>query len=833
MSLMPVVVFLIFVAFLIFINLIKSRHSDNAAIKKVVRNAEIMGVIIYFIFILIILGMHVLEASRVKSGEVPGLEYQVKNGTVKLKWSAVDDERDYYLTILQDGIVRDALWVSGTSYSVSDVFDGNIITFRVAASGESGVSVDYVKKYEVQPLLLNPFGKVNSGEIMFSWDITYLADSYYLEIISLDDEKIQQIYVPERKASVQVSDLQPGKYKWAVTPETAEGLKGRASDWAYFEVSDIEQQAENILGVEKSGLVSMLNTSLTYPEAAVIGPDGALYVSDTHSNVIRRCKDGINEIYVGTLVAGKSKNGFRNQYEINRPADIVFDHEGNMFFSDYNNCRICKVEYGTGEVSPVWEHGETVKNFYIESDGSFTILCNGGKIVNSALGEIVYDGCILGNPVALIKNGRKTIILDGGRKDIEPKLILLVDNKFENSVLCAPYSSALFKDKDGNLYVGEHTAIFKLDWELKKQNLNGNYANITYITQGEGETLLVTDSDAGGVYSVDKYSGEKTLLVGSKSISSAVVEIEERDNYLYFLDNQSGVVWRYNGNNGTTERFIGNGKNELAALGCNRLETGLFYPGGLTTDNEGNFYISEQHHILKINKEGNVELFAGRGDFGYQDGTAEEALFQSIRGISFDDESQTLYVADTYNNRIRRIKDGVVSTVAGNGMQGELVFGVPATSSPLNRPHDVIIEDGQIYISDSWNNTVARIDENGILSPVAGEPIYKIYQGEGKYFGDGKDAQKAGLNTPLNMDYHNGVLYIVDSFNNRIRVVADGKIDTIIGSDQKGYDPENSMILNFPSAVYVDDDYIYVADTGNYLVRRYKREFLETPKVVN
>ena len=73
----------------------------------------------------------------------------------------------------------------------------------------------------------------------------------------------------------------------------------------------------------------------------------------------------------------------------------------------------------------------------------------------------------------------------------------------------------------------------------------------------------------------------------------------------------------------------------------------------------------------------------------------------------------------------------------------------------------------------------------------------------------------------------------MDSINNRIRVVADGKIDTIIGSDQKGYDPENSMILNFPSAVYVDDDYIYVADTGNYLVRKYKREFLEMSKVVN
>lgn len=500
MSFIHVIVFLIFVIFLIFINIMKSGYSDNISVKKILRNTEIIGVSIYFIFILIISGIHILEASRIKARENHGLEYQVENGNIKLKWNAIDKEENYYLTILQDGMEWDAFWVSGTSYSVPDTFDGNVITFRVAASGMSGISVDYVKKYEIQPLLLNPFGKVNSGEIMFSWDITYLADSYYLEIVSLDDERIQQIYVPEGKTSVQVSDLQPGEYKWAITPETAKGLKGKTSDWAYFEILDIELQVENILGVEKSGLVSMLNTSLTYPEAAVIGPDGALYVSDSHSNVIRRCKDGISEIYVGTLVAGKSENGFRSQYEINRPADIVFDHEGNMFFSDYENHRICKVEYDTGKASVVWEHGEIVKNFYIETDGSLTILCNGGKIINNVLGVVSYEGCILENPVGLIKNGRKTIILDAG--DIEPKLILFIDNKFKNSVSCTPFSSALWEDENGDIYIGEHTAIFKVDWELKKDNLNGNFANVTYITQGEGENLLVTDSDAGGGYIV-------------------------------------------------------------------------------------------------------------------------------------------------------------------------------------------------------------------------------------------------------------------------------------------------------------------------------------------
>lgn len=791
--------------------------------------------VVFWAFLVVVMGVFMINSfHKASEAERYGLKYEIENGNIILNWNKVKDENDYYLTIQQDGIQLEAVWVSGTSYSVLDTFEGGVITFNVAVSGESGAAVDYVKMSNIQPYPLNPFGSVYGSDVVFCWDIVYPADLYELEIATRDDKIIEQISISSGKTSVKISGLSPGPYKWSVTPKTTEGSKGMTSEWAYFEITEAEPIVESIFGVEKEGVLPMLSTPLAYPETAVVGPDGAIYVSDTHANVIRRCKDGISEIYVGTLTAGNSVGGVeaRDTFEINMPTDIVFDDEGNMFFNDYGNRRICKVEKDTGLVYSVWDHGEIVKKFYLEEDNSLTILCafdpypsNFGKIINSISGEVYYEGCILKNPAGLITNGNRTIILDTHLS----KLFLFVDNKLQKSISVIGYSSALWQDNNNDIYLGEHTAMSKLNWELEKEYLEGDYANITYITQGEEDSLLVTDSDAGRVYSVDKCSGEQTLLIASKSVGAAITDIEERGGYLFFLDNQSGIVWRYDPSNGETERFIGNGRKELAVIGADRLETGLFYPTGLATDGNGNFYISEQHHILKINKEGKVELFAGakgRGEYGYRDGPAQDALFQSIKGLSFDDESHTLYVADTYNNMIREIKDGIVSTIAGDGLQGKITFGVPGTESHLNRPHDVIVENGQIYFSDSWNSTVVRLDERGILCPVAGRPICKSYQGEGDYSGDGKDAVKAELNTPLNLYYFEDVLYILDAFNNRVRVVKDGKINTIIGCDRKGYDSNDPMVLNMPSAIFVNDQYIYVADT-NYLVRRYKREYLE------
>ncbi|MCI8798388.1 MAG: hypothetical protein HFH88_01060 [Lachnospiraceae bacterium] len=460
---------------------------------KIKRRGTIGG----FLLIILLTGIIIMCSFGTLEKKEYGLEYEIRDGYINLSWNSLNNSNDYYLTILQDGIQLSAFWVTGTNYSILDNFDGDIVTFKVAVSGEMGATIDYVKRYNTQPVLLNPYGVIHGRDVMFCWDTIYLADSYDLVIATREDEIVKQVTVSNGKTSTKVCDLKPGLYKWTTIPKTKDGLRGIEGEWAYFEILEAEQPVENVFGIEKEGVLSMLNTPLTYPETAVVGPDDALYVSDSHANVIRRCKDGVSEIYVGTLVAGKSEREIRNKFAINLPSDIIFDDEGNMYFSDNGNHRICKVEKDTGQVYSVWNHGEIVKKFYIENDGSLTILCI-GKVINSISGEVCFEGCELGNLVGLIRNGNKTILLDAGYRDIEPKLVLYVNEEFQKSISVVGFSSALWLDKNNDIYLGEHTIISKLNWELEREKQMGDYANVSYITQGKEDFLLVTDSDSGG-----------------------------------------------------------------------------------------------------------------------------------------------------------------------------------------------------------------------------------------------------------------------------------------------------------------------------------------------
>lgn len=460
----------------------------------------VLVIVFIAFFIYIGITMYTHKASENISEDIAQqeLSYELKNGNIDLNWNIINDSEDYYFTILQDGIELEASWISGTHISIPDIFEDGVITFRIAAPGTSGLSIDYIKKYNRQVLLFNPFGKTSKGEIAFSWDADSLANLYHLEITTIDGKIVKQLSIYEKTFAI-VENLEAGKYKWAVTPETKDGLLGIPSDWAYFEIIGQDLKVENVLGIEKNEMLPMLSTPLTYPETATIGPDGALYVSDTHSNAIWRCENGMSEIYIGTLVAGRSDCEFRRKYKINQPTDILFDKEGNMLFNDSGNKRICKVEKNTGIVSSIWNHGKDVKNFYIESDGSLTILSQSisgsGKVINNKTGEIDFGGYHFRSPIALIRDENKTIILDGGS---EIELVLFINNKFKKSIPGVAYASVLWMDEEKNIYVGEHTTISKLNWELEKEKLNGNYANVVYITQGPEDTLLVTDSDAGG-----------------------------------------------------------------------------------------------------------------------------------------------------------------------------------------------------------------------------------------------------------------------------------------------------------------------------------------------
>jgi uncharacterized protein (TIGR03437 family) len=158
---------------------------------------------------------------------------------------------------------------------------------------------------------------------------------------------------------------------------------------------------------------------------------------------------------------------------------------------------------------------------------------------------------------------------------------------------------------------------------------------------------------------------------------------------------------------------------------------------------------------------------------------AARSLFFSPQALASATDG-SIYVADTGNHRVRRIgADGIVRTIAGTGEQGFSGDGGAATAAVLNGPAGIALApDGSIYISDTGNHRVRRVDPDGVIQTVAGN-------GRPRFGGDGEAATAASLNLPTSVALDvDGNLLILDSWNNRVRrVEADGTIRTIAGTE--------------------------------------------------
>jgi hypothetical protein len=210
-----------------------------------------------------------------------------------------------------------------------------------------------------------------------------------------------------------------------------------------------------------------------------------------------------------------------------------------------------------------------------------------------------------------------------------------------------------------------------------------------------------------------------------------------------------------------------------------------------------------------------TERFAGDG------GSATAASLDAPRGRMERGPDGSLYFADTFNNRIRRIApDGRISTVAGDGRAGYGGDGGPAIAASLYWPHDVAVDPtGDLYIADANNNRIRRVTRDGIISTVVGT-------GRGGYNGDGIPATKAQVFRPKSVVPTVSTLYFSDGDNNRIRSVdlVTGLIRTIAGTGQAGYSgdggPATHARLNAPRAlVRTATGDLVVADSRNHAIR--------------
>jgi sugar lactone lactonase YvrE len=184
------------------------------------------------------------------------------------------------------------------------------------------------------------------------------------------------------------------------------------------------------------------------------------------------------------------------------------------------------------------------------------------------------------------------------------------------------------------------------------------------------------------------------------------------------------------------------------------------------------------------------------------------------------DAAGNLYIADTYNQRIRKVgADGTISTVAGNGIPAWSGDGGPAASASLYYPSGIAVDrNGNVYIADSGNNRIRKVAAKGTISTVAGN-------GTPGYSGDGEPATNAKMMNPVGVVVDAaGNFYIADSGNNRIRkVTANGTISTIAGNGIPGYSgdgrPATNASFYYPSSVALDaSGNLFIADAYNQLI---------------
>ena len=294
-----------------------------------------------------------------------------------------------------------------------------------------------------------------------------------------------------------------------------------------------------------------------------------------------------------------------------------------------------------------------------------------------------------------------------------------------------------------------------------------------------------------------------------------IVIADERNNRLRVLDLGAN----------TLATIAGIGPAGFAGENVPAASATLARPFGVAVDGAGRVLVAERDaNRIRAIANGIVTTVAGDGiaRFGGDGGLALDATFRDVKGAAAD-ASGTLYVSDDGNERMRKVDPAThaVATIAGNGTTTFGVDGVPGIAVGIDVPSDVIVDAaGNVLIADTEHDRVRRVDRSGIISTIAGN-------GTPGFSGDGGPANAAQVNRPTGLAFDGaGSLYIADFANNRIRRITEaGTIETVVGTGAAGYNGDGiaavSAALNQPIDMAFDEmGNLFVADFRNHRVRR-------------
>lgn len=240
-------------------------------------------------------------------------------------------------------------------------------------------------------------------------------------------------------------------------------------------------------------------------------------------------------------------------------------------------------------------------------------------------------------------------------------------------------------------------------------------------------------------------------------------------------------------------------------------------PDGIAVDDSGYVYVADYYNnrIRKITPAGVVTTWAGSGTAGFADGTSTAAQFDGTFGMAVDPDGN-VYVAEYNNHKIRKITPaGVVTTLAGSGTAGSADG--PGTAAQFNHPGGIAVDaSGNVYVADTANNMVRKIMSNGVVTTLAGSTQFGSTDGVGPV---------AQFNAPNGVTVDaSGNVYVADSLNHMIRkITSNGVVTTLAGSTTHGLTDGVGLAAQFlfPHGLTVDPSgNVYVSELGNHAIRK-------------
>jgi uncharacterized protein (TIGR03437 family) len=361
------------------------------------------------------------------------------------------------------------------------------------------------------------------------------------------------------------------------------------------------------------------------------------------------------------------------------------------------------------------------------------------------------------------------------------------------------YPMGLAFDSAGNLYIAERDAS-----DVRKVDTNGII------------TTVVGTGGQGG-FSGDGGPATKALIQGPAGIA-----VDSSGN-LYIADNGNNRIRMVTASTGIITTIAGSSTTGFAGDGGPATKATFLLPTGIAVDSSGNVYIADtyNHVIRKINTSGIISTVAGshQGGYGGDNGPATKAELAAPQGVTLD-ASGNLYIADSSNQRIRRVDtNGIITTIAGTGTAGFSGDGALATGATFGNPVGVAVDaSGAVYVADLNNGRVRRFVVGGAITTFGGT-VTSV--------GDGGPSIQSRLNRPASVAVDSSAnLYIADPTANRVRkVTPSGTIITLAGNGQTGYGgdngPSSAAMLSAANSVAVDSTgNVYIADAGNGRIRR-------------